>query len=398
MSHRRVCLFLFFSTIISACSFAHSTDETYIWLNPQSDHFDGLIEIRLPDVRQYFDIEISGDFETAKAAVPAIAPALQEYIKSHFSLKNIDGSPIEYEIVKTDLLEADYFGHFVQFFFRTAPLEVPSQIQVSSTLLFEHDPFSRSLLCMQYNHFTGESFPEAYHHEVFSPRNPSAEIDFLRTVSVPFGRKYYIKEGVRHIWIGIDHVLFLITLLLPAVFVRRSTSSPSSASDSSSSSTEWVPVKSFRQGLWNICKIVTVFTIAHSITLYLASLDIFTLPAQIVESVIAFSIIMVAIGNFVPALRQHSWIILFVFGLFHGMGFASVLQDLPFRMSNLPRLLICFNGGVELGQLAIVAVVFPILFFLRYSKLYRPVILMGGSIVITVFASFWLYERVFTWS
>ena len=148
----------------------------------------------------------------------------------------------------------------------------------------------------------------------------------------------------------------------------------------------------------SIFKIVTIFTIAHSITLALASLDIITLPSQLVESIIALSIVLVAINNIIPMFRDRTWVVLFLFGLFHGMGFASVMQNLPFRMPNLTKLLISFNIGIELGQLAIVAVVFPVIFSLRKWRWYNPLILIGGSLIMIVIAGYWFLERALGWA
>lgn len=156
-----------------------------------------------------------------------------------------------------------------------------------------------------------------------------------------------------------------------------------------------MPVAGFTGAFWNVFKIVTIFTVAHSITLCLASLGIITLPSQLVESIIALSIVLVAFNNIVPTFRDRTWVILFLFGLFHGLGFASVMQHLPYRVGNLNKVLIGFNVGVELGQMAIVAAVFPIMYFLRKTSFYKPVFLVGGSIVLIAIASYWFVERAF---
>ncbi|MEM8964700.1 MAG: HupE/UreJ family protein, partial [Acidobacteriota bacterium] len=154
-------------------------------------------------------------------------------------------------------------------------------------------------------------------------------------------------------------------------------------------------VESFKSALWTIVKIVTVFTVAHSITLSLAALDVISLPSQVVESIIAFSIVLVALNNLFPRFREGHWLIIFFFGLFHGMGFASVMGDLPFRMMSLVKVILGFNIGVELGQVAIVLVAFPILYLLRRTVFYRPVVLGGGSVVIGLLALWWFIERAF---
>jgi hypothetical protein len=188
-----------------------------------------------------------------------------------------------------------------------------------------------------------------------------------------------IWQGVLHIWIGIDHILFLLALLLPAVLRREEG--------------RWIAVSSFRAALWNILKIVTVFTVAHSITLALAALEIVQVPSRLVESVIALSIVLVAANNIFGVVREGAlWIILGL-GLFHGLGFASVMGHLPFHMEKLIKVVIGFNIGVELGQMAIVCVAFPILFLMRKNRFYVPMILKGGSIVLALIAGVWFFQR-----
>ena len=192
---------------------------------------------------------------------------------------------------------------------------------------------------------------------------------------------HFLWQGVLHIWIGIDHILFLVVLLLPAVLKREDN--------------QWKPVESFPIAMWNVVKIVTVFTIAHSITLGLAALEYVRLPGALVESIIAASIVLVAANNIVPKFKEGSAVIIFLFGLFHGMGFASVMGEIPFRMQSIFKILVGFNIGVELGQLAIVAGAFVILYALRNVKAYQPIVLRGGSAVAGLVATFWFIERAF---
>ncbi|MEM7453226.1 MAG: HupE/UreJ family protein [Planctomycetota bacterium] len=403
--------------IFAVPAFAHDTGESYIWLNPREDKFDGRIEFRLPDLREHFEFgaDVPEDYESAVPAVAALQDELEAYVRKNFSFTTLDGTEIPYKITGTGVWKAKRLGHFAQLFFETEVMdEVPSEIIVKNSFLFEFNKYSRCLLCMEYNNFTGLSHKESFHHEVFSPWNTEQQVDFNNIVEVKRGRKYYLWEGMRHIWIGLDHILFLVTLLLASVLVKKRIDAPPSDSgdsaddgvadgDDDSDATlikpvyEWVPVEGFRGAFWNIFKIVTIFTIAHSITLSLASLDIIGMNSQFVESIIALSIVLVAINNIIPTFRDRTWIILFLFGLFHGLGFASVMKDLPFRMKDLTQLLWCFNAGVEIGQMAIVAAVFPVIFLLRKSPMYKPVILVGGSLVMIAIAGYWFVERSMGW-
>ncbi|MFM9901539.1 MAG: HupE/UreJ family protein [Polaromonas sp.] len=193
--------------------------------------------------------------------------------------------------------------------------------------------------------------------------------------------KQYIVDGVWHIWIGYDHILFLLSLLLPAVLLRRAG--------------QWEPAPTLKGSFVEVLKVVTAFTLAHSITLSLAALGVISLPSRLVESVIAASVVLAALNNLRGTIEGKRWVMAFVFGLIHGFGFASVLADLGLPQNALVLALVGFNVGVELGQLAIVALFLPIAFALRRTWFYRVGVLTGGSLLVAVLASWWLAQRLF---
>lgn len=186
----------------------------------------------------------------------------------------------------------------------------------------------------------------------------------------------FVGEGVHHILIGTDHVLFLLALLLPSVLLPAA-------------GARWT------QALVQVAKVVTAFTVAHSITLALAVLGIANPPSRIVESLIAASVVLAAVDNlkrFLPGVR---WQLAFVFGLVHGFGFAGALAELGLDEAALARSLVGFNLGVELGQLGIVAVALPLAWWLRHTVFYRRAVLGGGSLAIAAVAALWFVERAF---
>ncbi|MBI2770870.1 MAG: HupE/UreJ family protein [Burkholderiales bacterium] len=193
--------------------------------------------------------------------------------------------------------------------------------------------------------------------------------------------KQYIVDGVWHIWIGYDHILFLLSLLLPAVLVRKDG--------------VWTGASSFRGALVEVLKVVTAFTLAHSITLSLAALGIISLPSRLVESAIAASVVFAALNNLRGTIESKRWVMAFAFGLIHGFGFASVLADLGLPQGALVLALVGFNAGVEIGQLAIVAVFLPVAFALRGTKFYRVGVLKAGSVLVAILAGWWLLQRMF---
>ena len=201
----------------------------------------------------------------------------------------------------------------------------------------------------------------------------------------PAGRwqtfRQYLVDGVWHIWIGYDHILFLLSLLLPAVLLRRNH--------------QWEPAPTLGGSFKEVLKVVTAFTLAHSITLSLAAMGIISLPSRLVESVIAASVVLAALNNLRGTIEGKRWVMAFVFGLIHGFGFASVLADLGLPKEALALALVGFNAGVEVGQLSIVAVFLPVAFALRKTRFYRVGVLTGGSLIVAALASWWLAQRLF---
>jgi hypothetical protein len=152
-------------------------------------------------------------------------------------------------------------------------------------------------------------------------------------------------------------------------------------------------VERFATAFWGVFKVVTAFTVAHSITLTLAVLGVIDLPSRLVESVIAASVVAAALNNVRPLVIGRLWTVAFGFGLVHGFGFASVLADLGLPQGALALALVGFNVGVELGQLAIVGLFLPLAYALRGSVFYRRWMMVGGSLAIALLAGAWLVER-----
>jgi hypothetical protein len=188
-----------------------------------------------------------------------------------------------------------------------------------------------------------------------------------------------VRLGVHHIFEGLDHLLFLFALLLPSVLRREGGS--------------WRPAPDLKAALVDALKIATAFTIAHSVTLSLAALGIFSLPSRLVESFIACSVVVAAFNNLHPLFTRARWAVAFALGLLHGFGFASTLGDLGLRTHDIVRALVGFNLGVELGQCSAIALFVPIAFALRKTEFYRGPALVGGSVGILGLAFLWLLER-----
>jgi hydrogenase/urease accessory protein HupE len=207
---------------------------------------------------------------------------------------------------------------------------------------------------------------ETIRNVVFTPQN--LEVSVGGEIA-PVDFRGFVLLGVEHILTGYDHLLFLLALL------------------------------ALGGGLRYVLKVVTAFTVAHSITLALTTLHVIRLPAQIVESGIALSIAFVALENLLrrgqaSKLERGRWLVTFAFGLLHGMGFAGILEELSIPASNLPMALVGFNLGVELGQLAVVFPVFGVLKLLERVRFSVPV-QYAASVFAVAAGVYWFVERAF---
>lgn len=369
----RVLLILFACT--PAPLLAHAKGEHYIWLGVGTDRLEGNVEIRAADLRDMLDLDLGpGPVDTADL-VPH-APLLQDYVRERFEIGTGAG-PLSLSITAIDARNFNE-GNFVQIHFTAGEGQaIGKEVTVRDELFFEFDRLHRGILLITHNDRVGAKFRER-EALVFSPFNTEQRLN-LDDPPRLLSRLQFIWQGMLHIFMGLDHVLFLISLLFTAVLVRREAA--------------WTPVESFNAALWNVFKIVTLFTIAHSITLFLAGMGYLNLPSRLIESIIALSIIVVALNNLVGRFDSGKLWIILGFGLFHGLGFATVMAELPFRMVHLLWVVLFFNVGVELGQILIVAVVFPVLYALRKSRFYVPVVVVGASLVIVTIAAWWLAQR-----
>lgn len=197
------------------------------------------------------------------------------------------------------------------------------------------------------------------------PADPALDLSKPLETVWQFAWKF-LKAGVEHIVTGYDHLCFLFALLLWATRV------------------------------WPVVKIVTAFTVSHSVTLSLAALNIVTLPTQWVEAAIAASIIYVAVENFFSRRVDGRWRDTFFFGFIHGFGFASGLLEMGVPQNAVLPALASFNIGVEIGQLAIVLVFVPLLLAADKATGNKrsPQLVYAGSAIIALFGAYWLLERV----
>lgn len=351
---------------------AHATGEHYAFLDVEEDALRVRLEIHETDLKSQFGLQLQTEIPSAEVVEQILAYALDR-----FEVRVAD-QKLNFRLTSADVFSPPQ-GSFLQLFLEAPwPGALPERLIVRQTLFFEGQPRHRGLLLIEHNAVIDRDFGEEYTALIFSPDREVQELDLVDVPGLLQFRQF-LWQGAYHILIGYDHILFLVSLLLTSVLVRIDRN--------------WLAKDSFKRSLITVAGIVTVFTIAHSVSLSLAALDIVKLPSRPVEIIIALSILVMAVNNLRPFLPGR-WLVIFFFGLFHGLGFATVMGHLTFRMVDLVKVMVTFNIGVELGQLAIVLVVFPALFLLRKQPWFVPVVVRGGSVVIAAIAAYWLVDRV----
>jgi HupE / UreJ protein len=366
--------------LIPTTSFAHKASDSYLTLRADEAvaHISGQWDIALRDLDFAIGIDANGDGEITWGEVKARHEQIASYAIAHLSLSAL-GSVCRLHIGEHLIAEHSDGAYAVLRFIATCsqPVDRMERLDIEYRALFDLDSQHRGLLRFEHHGSTRTA--------ILSPEQPrvSLEIGDRAADQRPYLAELlqYMREGVWHIWIGFDHILFLLSLLLPAVLILRSR--------------VWDPVAAFRPAFWEVFRIVTSFTLAHSITLTLATLEVVSLPSRLVESAIALSVVLAAANNVYPLIDRSRWMVAFVFGLIHGFGFATVLGELGLRSSTLLTALIGFNLGVEIGQLAIVLVFLPIAYWVRATWTYRRMVVQGGSVAIIVVATIWFCERAF---
>ncbi|MEH7306972.1 HupE/UreJ family protein [Neobacillus drentensis] len=279
---------------------------------------------------------------------------VQRYINSHIKLF-ADSELIEGRVVKTDIE-----------MIKERPFAI-----INLAYNIKHKP---EKLTVEYNMFMDDSDPSHANFATIKMDGKqqekiltfeSREIE-IGEISFLQNAKQFLVLGLKHIFTGYDHILFVISLLFGAKTIRH------------------------------ILSLVTAFTIAHSITLALATFDIVHLPSRFVESAIALSIIYVALINIFNQESKHQPWLAFGFGLIHGFGFAGILSEMRLDTNHMAASLVSFNIGIEIGQLLIVSLAFPIILWIKKVTL-KPIkwVIPGTSAAILAFGLVWFIQRAF---
>lgn len=366
-----LCILLYSASIMfSHVANSHQLSTSYLNLqqaevvNEQSK-LTGHWQIQLADLEQKIPFDLNADGNITWHEITTKRTTIDKFVTASVSAATNNGQTCS--LISNAPLKLDtYFNQP----YVVIPLNVVcpagSPITLSYNAFFDLDANHKAITTVNKQ------------SRVFSAGNSSQTFDYMSS-SYMATISQYVYQGILHIWMGPDHILFLIALLLTCVLVRKNKKWQGSDSKAAI----------FKHTAW----IVTAFTLAHSITLTATAMNLLSPSSRWVELGIAISVLFAALNNIWPLILRLGWIT-FAFGLLHGMGFASVLGELG--LSNDYQLLsvLAFNLGVEIGQLAILIVALPLLMLARNHLWYQKWLMPAGSLAIAAIAVQWSIERI----
>ena len=339
----------------AATGHAHPVPFSYLDLHQRQGGLDAVLTAHLIDLAHELNLS-SPEALLDPATIERSRDAMWRLVRSRLMLAT-DGQVLDPSLTRVEPLPD---RQALALYLRFEPKAPPGRIEIQCAL-FPYDPQHQTFL----NLYEGEKL---VHQEIFNREETRFEYFTGSRQGTLAVVKKFIPGGIYHIFTGPDHILFIIGLLL------------------------------LGGSMWRLLGIVTAFTVAHSVTLSLAALDLVNLPASLIEPVIALSIVYVGIDNLMVGQGSRdlrAWTAFF-FGFVHGFGFAGVLKEFGLPSQALGWSLFSFNLGVEIGQACIVVVVAGLLMTLRkrWPALDRRIVVLG-SIVVILAGAYWFVERVF---
>jgi hypothetical protein len=364
---KKIGLFIFFISawLLSGNSVAHQLSTSYITLSSTSEQneYRGYWQINITDLEKMVALDINNDKQITWAEVKAKRSSISHFITEHLTLAQQQQTC---SLSTQGAYQLSY--HFNQPYLMM-PLRFSCANQNAISLIYS------AFFNADGNHKAIVNINNL--SRVFSASNAKQTFNFNQSSFLSTFNQY-VYQGVLHIWIGIDHILFLIALLLTCVLTRNAK--------------QWQGISSYKPIIKHTTWIITAFTIAHSITLTATAMNLVATNSRWVEVGIALSVVFAALNNVWPLVLRLGWLT-FAFGLLHGMGFASVLVELGLSSNYQLLSILAFNIGVEIGQLSILLIILPLLISVRNYRWYKKWLMPVGSLVIALIALQWSIER-----
>ena len=368
---------------LSVPALAHQTGNSYLVLTESNGRLQIELDFIVRDLGNLLqpskpsDAPLPSPVPPAATPTPeqlqAMQPAITQVIQESLGVQlNEETQPLEF-VSQSVVLRND--GLYVRQRF-TSPSIAPEIkfVVVRYSFFNQNDKLGRAFFKLQLGK---EEISSVFDSSTQTQRFALGDTKRWSTIGL------FTHEGAWHIWGGPDHLLFLLTLLLPGLMLlHRSTGT----TDTDNNGT--------KTAAWFALKVITAFTLAHSITLLASVLDVISLPSRWIESAIALSIMISAALNLQTRIQWSQWKLAFIFGLIHGMGFANGLRELGLSQTYFIETVLAFNVGVELGQIAaVVAVGIPIILLARQART-KQIVMTYGSWGVLLISGIWLVQRL----
>lgn len=373
----RVSLWLWFATafFMSHEAWAHKPSDAYLELRAQGNQIQLRWDIALRDLDLLLDLDTNRDGQLSWSEVKRRHPEIARNALESMNLQTSAGAckpgPVEHALVQ----HSD--GVYAVMNLTSQCLSRADQVQISYRMFGELDPSHRAIV----KHGETSTVVTPNGNPVSLKLGSGAASAPETGISDSSSILSHIQNGMHHILVGWDHLAFIVLLVLPAVLRRQNG--------------RWLAEHDARASLKGILLTVTAFTLAHSITLSAAVLQWLNPPSRWVESAIALSILVAAAMNLLGTNRARWWPVAMLFGLIHGFGFASALNDAGLGGGSLAIGLVGFNLGVELGQLAFIVLLWPLIWFTRNLRHWSQAAVPAVSSLLAIAGGIWLLERVF---
>jgi len=370
------------SCFLSLPALAHQTGNSYLVLTESNGRLQIELDFIVRDLGNLLQPPTPSD---APAPVPppaatptpeqlqAMQPAITQVIQESLGVQlNEETQPLEF-VSQSVVLRND--GLYVRQRF-TSPSIAPEIkfVVVRYSFFNQNDKLGRAFFKLQLGK---EEISSVFDSSTQTQRFALGDTKRWSTIGL------FTHEGAWHIWGGPDHLLFLLTLLLPGLMLlHRATGTPETDRNGTKAAALFA------------LKVITAFTLAHSITLLASVLDVISLPSRWIESAIALSIMISAALNLQTRIQWSQWKLAFIFGLIHGMGFANGLRELGLSQTYFIETVLAFNVGVELGQIAaVVAVGIPIILLAKQVRT-KQLVMTYGSWGVLLISGIWLVQRL----
>ncbi|WP_416307316.1 HupE/UreJ family protein [Neptunicella sp. SCSIO 80796] len=347
---------------------AHQMSTAYMTANmDKQGNFNGDLQVRLFDLEQAIGLDLDSNGQLVWNEVLQRQVQIESYLNQNLQLlRGTKACTVQFSAA---IQISQHFNEGYLLVPLQAHCAASGGFSINYTAIFAEDADHKLLLNI--------SAPHTRISRVISSRQQQVDFDLGNNQWLS-GAMEYIYQGILHIWIGTDHILFLMALLLTCALQRKNK--------------RWVEIDQISQIIKDTAWIVTTFTLAHSITLTATAMDWISLNSRWIELGIAVSVLLAALNNIKPGVLKLGWLT-FAFGLLHGMGFASVLAEVGLPDNQKLLAVLTFNIGVEIGQLTILAIVIPVLIMLRSKTWYQRYGVTAASLVIMIFAAQWSIER-----